>query len=47
MIEIKTDSITHNELVALHKIICILHKTDYGLSIDTGDGYIIAKLTEQ
>ena len=46
MIQIKSDSLTHNEIVALHKVICVLHKTDYGLEIDTEDGFVIARLKD-
>ena len=46
MIEIKSDTLTHNEIKALHKIICILHKTDYGLTIDTEEGVVVSRLTD-
>ena len=46
MIEIKSNTITHNEIIALHKVICVLHKTDYGLKINSDGKNMIATLED-
>jgi hypothetical protein len=46
MIQIISDNLSRTELKDIHKMLCIMHKIDYGFYIDIKDGKTIITLKE-